>query len=132
MVNESSFNSSKVQTMVGDLHWRGSFALHLQLFKDLLYMYNYKISNLDVAFTLAPWSINNFTISAYPPDAASINGVESPNKRLSALINTILFCTTIKNIQQMMTWIKPQIHVIDTQCMYKYMYIIHCTHVHVC
>ncbi len=34
--------------------------------------------HLDVALTLAPWSINSLTISEYPPDAASISGVESP------------------------------------------------------
>ena len=37
------------------------------------------VAYLDVALTLAPWSNNNFTMSAYPPDAASISGVESPD-----------------------------------------------------
>ena len=38
----------------------------------------HKTAHLDLALTLAPWSISNFTMSAYPPDAASIRGVESP------------------------------------------------------
>ena len=49
----------------------------------MIFTYYVKLSfmYLDFAFTLAPWLMSSFTISAYPPEAASISGVESPEHK---------------------------------------------------
>ena len=50
--------------------------LHIHILCSKLYYTLY----LEVAFTLAPWSNNSLTMSANPPEAASIKGVESPTQ----------------------------------------------------